>query len=143
MPILRPMLRRMMAALLAGLACTVSLRAADGSSSIPERSVALTIRKQVNEVNVSFIVEDGHKRLLRDVTRDRITVLDGGQSITKLTSFGENSDLPLRLALLLDCSDSMRKGFSKERAAAQAFVERMLRPDIDSLTLIDFAGQST
>jgi Ca-activated chloride channel homolog len=137
------MLRRIMAALLAGLACTVSLRAADGSSSIPEGSGALTIRKQVNEVHVSFIVEDGHKRLLRDVTRDRITVLDGGQWITNLTSFGENSDLPLRLALLIDCSDSMRKGFLKERAAAQAFVERMLRPDIDSLALIDFAGQST
>ena len=132
----------MTAVLFAGLLCAMSLVAADGSSSIPEGSVALTIRKQVNEVHVSFIVEDGHKRLLRDVTRDRVSVLDGGQPITNLTSFLENSDLPLRLALLIDCSDSMRKGFSKQRAAAQAFVERMLRPDIDSLVLMDFAGQS-
>jgi Ca-activated chloride channel family protein len=106
-------------------------------------SPALTIRKQVGEVHVSFTVEDRRKRLVMGVSRDEISLSTDGQAVQTLTSFGQNSDLPLRLALLVDCSDSMRKSFAKERRAAQDFAERLLRPDIDKLLLVDFAGQSS
>jgi Ca-activated chloride channel homolog len=118
------------------------LVAADGSSTIAA-GAELTIYKQVNEVHVSFTVEDGHKRLIRDVSPREISILDNGRPVSSLTSFRENSNLPLRLAVLMDCSDSMSKVFARERAAAQVFVERMLRPEIDSVLLVDFAGQST
>jgi Ca-activated chloride channel family protein len=139
------MLHRVTAILAAGLLSNIlqpGSWAAVGTPSPLDGASTLTIRKQVKEVNVSFTVEDRHKRLLGGVTRDQVGVVDAGDSVTNFTSFRKNSDLPLRLALLVDCSDSMRKGFSKQRVAAQTFVERLLRPKIDSLLLMEFAGQS-
>jgi Ca-activated chloride channel homolog len=119
------------------------LVATEDSSVATGGAAMLTIYRQVREVHVSFTVEDSRKRLVRDIGADQIKILDDGRPVLSITSFGENSDLPLRLALLLDCSDSMRKNFAGEVAAAHAFVERLLRPEIDSLLFIDFAGQST
>jgi VWFA-related protein len=141
------MLNRMPAIVVGSVLLAASLPspsgAADGSNSPPNGAAVLTIHKQVNEVHVAFTVEDSHKRLVRNVGAGEIRLLDDGQSISSLTSFSENSDLPLQLALLVDCSDSMHKNFRRERAAAQAFVDRLLRPEMDSLLLVDFAGQAT
>ena len=104
---------------------------------------ALIIQRQVSEVHVSFVIEDHHKRLIPNVGRDEIRLFADGLPIERITSFEESSDLPLQLALLIDCSDSMQKNFVQERRAAQAFARRLLRPEIDSLLLVDFAGQSS
>lgn len=112
------------------------------SSAEPDRP-ALILRKQVNEVHVSFTVEDRHKRPVRNIASDEIRLFDDGEEVTARTSFGENSDLALRLALLVDCSDSMRKNFRQERRAAADFAQRLLRPNLDSLLLVDFAGQAS
>jgi Ca-activated chloride channel homolog len=145
--VLRRMLLRMVAVAATGVLVMASipplLVATENSSVATGGAAMLTIHSQVSEVHVSFTVEDSRKRLVRDIVADQIKIMDDGRPVSSITSFGENSDLPLRLALLLDCSDSMRKNFAGEVAAAQAFVERLLRPKIDSLLLIDFAGQST
>ena len=80
---------------------------------------ALTIHKRVDEVHVSFIVEDKPRRPVRNVVAGEIRLLEDGQQIRNLTGFVESSDLPLRLALLVDCCDSMRRNFREERRAAQ------------------------
>lgn len=103
----------------------------------------VTIRRQVNEVHLSFTVEDRNRRPVRNVVADEIRLFDDGQPVSAVTSFGENTGLAIHLALLVDCSDSMRKNFAQERRAAQNFSERLLRPKIDSLLLVDFAGQSS
>jgi Ca-activated chloride channel family protein len=145
--VLRRMLLRMVAVAAVGVLLMASipplLVATEGSSVATGGAAMITLHRQVSEVHVSFTVEDSRKRLVRDIVAGQIKILDDGRPVSSITSFGENSDLPLRLAFLLDCSDSMRKNFAGEVAAAQAFVERLLRPDIDSLLFIDFAGQST
>jgi VWFA-related protein len=143
--LLRPMLRTLTALALGGL--LVAVPAAESGDEI--RTVtdpvepALTIHRKVNEVHVSFTVEDRHNRPVRNIASDEIRLFDDGDPVDGLTSFGENSDLPLRLALLVDCSDSMRKNFRQERRAAEDFAQRLLRPNVDSLLLVDFAGQSS
>jgi Ca-activated chloride channel family protein len=139
------MLRTLTALVLGGM--LVAVAAAESGDEIRSTTEpggpALTIHRQVNEVHVSFTVEDRHNRPVRNIVSDEIRLFDDGEPVNSLTSFGENSNLPLRLALLVDCSDSMRKNFRQERRAAENFAQRLLRPDLDSLLLVDFAGQSS
>jgi VWFA-related protein len=64
---------------------------------------------------------------------------EDGQPIPTITTFREQSDLPLRMGMLVDRSDSMQKGFAAEQRAARQFLERLLRPDIDSVFLANFS----
>jgi Ca-activated chloride channel homolog len=138
------MLRKLSTFVVCGILLSLPAYCSDEIRSRAEAAgPALTIRKQVNEVHLSFTVEDSHKRPVRNIVADDISLFEDGQRVTALTSFGENTDLPLRLALLVDCSDSMRKTFAQERRAALDFAERLRRPGIDSLLLVDFAGQSS
>ncbi len=146
------LLRRMLRGAMAFLACGIMLGGTAFSATEPSENAgkaandiapALTIQRQVNEVHLSFVVEDRRRRPLPNIGRDEIRLFADGQPIERITSFEESSDLPLHLAILIDCSDSMQKGFVQERRAAQAFVRRLLRPEIDSLLLVDFAGQAS
>ncbi|HYL14949.1 MAG TPA: VWA domain-containing protein [Terriglobales bacterium] len=129
---------RLSAALL--VLSAVASPAADPSSSARTAPVlsVLTIRKRVEEVQVVFTVQDGNK-LVTDVTGDQLTLLEDGQRVLGLTTFRQQFDLPLRVALLVDCSDSMQKGFAAEQQAARRFLERLLRPNIDSVLLAEFS----
>ena len=102
----------------------------------------LTIRARVEEVRVAFSVRD-RRTVVKEISADQFAVLDDGQPVSKLTSFSQDSSLPLHIGLLMDRSDSMQKGFAAEREAARKFLERLLRPQIDSLFLQDFAVQSS
>jgi Ca-activated chloride channel family protein len=130
-------------AMLAGNSSALAEDGEESQSAAQAAGIALTIQRQVSEVYLSFTAEDRHRKPLSDVRRDQVSVFDDGQAVKELTSFRQNSELPLRLALLVDCSDSMRKNFAKERRAAHAFAQQLLRPGLDSLLLVDFAGQST
>jgi Ca-activated chloride channel family protein len=118
----------------------VSSPAADPSSSASTASAPslLTIRKRVEEVQVVFTVQDGNK-LVTDVTGDQLTLLEDGRPVLGLATFRRQFDLPLRAALLVDRSDSMQKGFAAEQQAARRFLERLLRPNIDSVLLAEFS----
>lgn len=99
----------------------------------------VTVRKKVEEVRVEFAVRNGHK-LVTNVSRDQLTVLDNGHQPMAITTFQQEPDLPLRIALLIDCSDSMQKGFAGEQQTARRFLERFLRPSIDSVFVVDFSS---
>lgn len=109
------------------------------ASSAPEAppTTAISIRKQVDEVQVTFIVDAGQKPLTR-LSEEQFTVFDGNQRVASFTSFGQESDLPLRIGLLVDHSDSMQKGFAQELQAARSFLQRVVRPRADGVFLLDF-----
>jgi Ca-activated chloride channel homolog len=99
----------------------------------------LTVRKKVEEVRIQFAVRKGRK-LVNDFSRDQLTVLDDGQLPAAITTFQREADLPLRIALLIDHSDSMQKGFAAEQQTARRFLEGFLRPAIDSVFVVDFSN---
>ncbi|HKN34271.1 MAG TPA: VWA domain-containing protein [Terriglobales bacterium] len=107
------------------------------SSNIPVPGI-LTIRKRVEEVQIVFTVQDGNQ-LVTDLTGDQLALWEDGQPIPAITTFRERFDLPLRVGLLVDRSDSMQKGFAAEQQAARRFLQRLLRPNIDSIFLADFS----
>jgi VWFA-related protein len=51
--------------------------------------------------------------------------------------------LPLYIGLLVDRSDSMHQGFSAEQLAARRFLERVMRPDLDAVFLMDFSASTS
>jgi VWFA-related protein len=79
--------------------------------------------------------------LLTNFSPDELTVYDDAQAVPSFTTFAASSDLPLRVGLLVDRSDSVRKGFAAEQEAARQFLRKVLRPGTDSIFLLDFTHQ--
>ena len=106
-------------------------------SGIPE----LTISKRVNEVNLIFTVTDKKGRFVSSLTQDEVKVLDNELPPEAVTYFQAQTDLPLRVALLVDTSDSITGRFNFEQAAASTFLQKSLRPKTDAGLVIGFDSQ--
>jgi VWFA-related protein len=125
-------------AALLSMPATASSAAKPASSPSPPPAGILTIRKRVEEVQMLFTVQDG-KGPVKDVTGDQLRLWEDGQPIPAITTFRMQHDLPLRVGLLVDSSESMQRGFAAEQQAARRFLERLLRPGIDSVFLANFS----
>jgi Ca-activated chloride channel homolog len=101
---------------------------------------AMTIHRRVEEVRLTFSVED-RSGPVKNLAPDAFTVYDNARPVSSLTAFSQDSGLPLRIGLLIDRSDSVRKEFPGEQAAAQRFLQAVLRPGVDSIFLLDFTHQ--
>jgi len=90
----------------------------------------------VNRVETTFSVTDrkGHFAAL---TADDFQVFDNRQE-QKILEFSAESELPLRLALLLDASGSVRERFHFLQDAAIGFLTASLRPGHDQAMLVSF-----
>jgi hypothetical protein len=114
------------------------LRSAEGVGTDTAVSIA-TIRKRVAEVGVNLTVQD-NKGLVRNLRREEVTVLEDGRVIPDIVLFSQSSDVPLKVALLIDRSDSMSKGVTELRRGAQPFLDRVLSPGTKSVLVVHFAS---
>ncbi len=88
-----------------------------GSAADYNADATTTIVKTVNEVNLVFTVTDRHGHFIKDLKRDDIKVLDDNKPAA-ISSFNSQTDLPLRVGLLIDASSSIRDRFRFEQEAA-------------------------
>ena len=95
-------------------------------------SATPTITKRVNEVNLIFTVTDKHGHFVNNLTQDQVQVLDNHQPPDRITYFQAQTDLPLRVALLVDTSDSVAARFAFEQRAAAAFLRQSLHNPSDA-----------
>lgn len=95
------------------------------------QSAMLTIRAQVNEVNVLFIATDKHGKFVRDLSQSDFTILDDHQPPQSIVNFHRETDLPLHLGLLVDVSGSVDSRFGFEQGAATSFLQHTLRAGFD------------
>lgn len=100
-----------------------------------------TFHTQVDEVNVVFTVTNKHGHFVHNLSESDLAVLDNDQPPEKITYFQSQTDLPLRVALVIDSSDSVTNRFPFERKAALAFLKRVLRPKSDLGLVIGFNQQ--
>jgi Ca-activated chloride channel family protein len=100
---------------------------------------ALTIHRVVPEVQMLFAAEDHRGRPVRGLSAPQIRVLDNGMAVP-LTSLQAAAGMPLRLALLLDTSDSMRPGFAAARQTALASLRRAQHSADDQIFALSFAA---
>jgi len=87
----------------------------------------LTVKVGVDLVNVLFTVTDRKGNLVSGLTRQDFLVEEDGKK-QDIQFFSPENELPLTLGLLIDTSPSVQPTFDQERAAANRFLESVIRP---------------
>ncbi|MBA3914851.1 MAG: VWA domain-containing protein [Acidobacteriales bacterium] len=107
--------------------------------SAPDSGVVL--KKHIDEVNVVFTVTDGGGHFIRNLNQNSVELRDNDQPPGSVQYFRQQSDLPLRVALLIDMSSSIEKRFKFEQQAAAAFFKKTLRPGVDQAFVMGFDNE--
>ena len=100
------------------------------------------IKVDTEVVSVLFTAQDKNRRLLTDLKQADVRILEDGQP-QEITTFARQVDLPLSLAILIDTSISQTRTLPEEKTAAKAFLEAIIRPTKDEVSIISFTGETT
>ncbi len=85
-----------------------------------------TIQIQANEVNLIFTVTDKKGRFITGLQRQNFGLLDDGRPPVAVLRFTQQTDLPLRVGIMLDTSSSIRQRFQFEQDSAVEFLLQIL-----------------
>ena len=97
-----------------------------------------TIKVPVNEVNLIFTATDKHGHFVKDLKQQDVKVVDDHKPVDKILSFHAETDLPLRVGLLIDASNSIRERFKFEQESAIEFLSQIVRPKTDQAFVLGF-----
>jgi Ca-activated chloride channel homolog len=100
------------------------------------------IKLEAEVVNVLFTAQDRNRRLLTSLKKEDVTILEDGKP-QEITDFSRQVDLPLSLAILIDTSASQERTLPEEKQAAISFLETVVRPSKDEVSVVSFTGEST
>ena len=100
------------------------------------------VRVETNLTNVFFTAADKQKRFVSTLKKEDVRIFEDGVP-QEVFTFQPNSDLPLSLAILIDCSGSEERTLPEEKNAARAFLESVLRPERDEAAIVSFTGEVT
>jgi len=101
---------------------------ADSSSALSRAgldSPGSTFRASVDEVSIFFAATD-HGKSATNLTQSDIVVRDDNRAPHAILGFRNESQLPLRLGLIIDTSNSVKDRISFEEAAATKFLETVV-----------------
>jgi Ca-activated chloride channel family protein len=102
----------------------------------PQRSPQ-TIVREINLVDVLFTVLNRRNKLVADLDKDSFRVVDDGAQ-QDIRYFSRQTDLPLRIGMLLDTSNSIRDRIQFEKDAAVGFLYNVLRRGKDQSFVMTF-----
>ena len=105
--------------------------------AVPEPDDKSRIVLDVTRVSLLFTASDKKGRFITNLAKEDFQVLEGKKQQTIL-EFTAESDLPLRLAVLIDTSNSIRDRFKFEQEAAVEFINSLLRPEADKAVVVSF-----
>jgi VWFA-related protein len=97
---------------------------------------------ETESVNVLFTAQDRNRKLVLTLKPEDIRILENGQ-VQAVSAFSRQIDLPLSLAILIDTSASQERTLPEEKSAAISFVESVIRPTKDEVSVVSFTGEST
>jgi len=95
------------------------------------------IAVDVKTVNVIATVRDKHGKIVPDLNQDAFVLTEDGRPQT-INYFAKETDLPLRLGLLVDTSLSQRRVLDQERSASYSFLDNLLREKKDLAFVVNF-----
>lgn len=101
-----------------------------GQTSPTSDEAVTTIRVQANEVNLIFTVTDKKGRFITGLKRENFGLLDDGRPPIAVIGFRQQTNLPLRVGIMIDTSSSIRQRFQFEQdSAVEFFLQIMHRND--------------
>jgi Ca-activated chloride channel homolog len=103
-------------------------------------STTPVITSRVQEVNLVLSVTGHHGRFVPDLTAEDISILDNDQPPERITHFESATNVPLRIALVVDISDSVAYAFDLAQSAVVDFLKHDLRVP-DMALLVEFNDQ--
>lgn len=104
---------------------------------------AFRIGVHVDLVSLVFTATDKHGRFLNNLRLSDIRLLDEGKAPARIEAFESETNLPLRVGLLIDSSNSIRERFRFEQQAASEFLHQSIRPKTDRAFVVGFDERST
>ena len=108
------------------------------SSAPTSDSGTLTIRVPVNEVSLIFTVTDKHGHYVPNLSQNDFALLDDSKAPTRVNSFHQQINLPLRVGIVIDASTSIRSRFQFEQQSAIEFLLQVLRAKNDRAFVMGF-----
>ena len=104
----------------------------------PGQDKQYTITQSVNEVDLIFTVTDKHGNFVKNLKQSDFALLDDQKAPAQIYSFTQQTNLPLRVGILIDTSTSIRQRFQFEQQAATAFLLQVLKPRTDKAFVMGF-----
>jgi len=99
-----------------------------------------TITTTTGLVHLVVTVTDRHHNFITDLDKSDFKVLENGTP-QDIKFFGRETDLPLRIGLLLDTSNSIRPRLEFEKDAAIDFLNKVIRRNKDLAFLMTFDNE--
>jgi Ca-activated chloride channel family protein len=99
-----------------------------------------SIRVTTGLVHLVATAMDKHHNLITDLDEKEFKVLENGTA-QNISFFGRETDLPLRIGLLLDTSNSIRSRLNFEQEAAVDFLTKVIRRNTDMAFLMTFDNE--
>ena len=107
------------------------------SQTAPAADDPSRILVEVTRVNLLFTVTDKKGRFVTDLTKSDFEVIES-KRVQTIQDFSAESDLPLRLAVLIDTSNSIRDRFRFEQEAAVEFLRNVVHEKQDKAMVVKF-----
>src|ERR1039458_7810148 len=89
----------------------------------------------VTRVNMLFTVTDKKGRFITDLTQNDFEIIENKKKQV-IQQFTAESDLPLRLAILIDTSNSVCERFRFEQEAAATVIDGVVRRGADKAMIV-------
>jgi VWFA-related protein len=113
----------------------------DPANKQPESDTEV-IKVETNLVNTLFIAVDKDRHFVTSLRAEDIRIFENDVA-QPVSLFEREIDRPLSLALLIDTSESQRAVLPAEKEAARAFVDLVIRPNVDRAAVVSFTGIPT
>jgi VWFA-related protein len=107
------------------------------NQSEPEPEV---VRVDTNLVNTLFTAVDKDRHFITSLRAEDIRIFENDVP-QPVSIFERETDRPLSLAILIDTSESQVGVLADEKRAARAFVDQVIRPNVDQAAVISFTGE--
>ena len=92
----------------------------------------------VNEVNLIFTVTDKHGNFIPNLKQSDFALLDDQKAPARISSFTQQTNLPLRVGIVIDASTSIRSRFQFEQQAATEFLLQAIKSRSDRAFVMGF-----
>ena len=87
-----------------------------------------TLKVRANLVNLVFTVTDSKGRFVKGLRKENFGLLDNQRPPAAVIQFSQQTNLPLRIGIMLDTSSSIRTRFKFEQDSAFDFFRQVLQP---------------